>query len=66
MPVRGFRSFSTIPLALTIWVVVLQSTLLFLSLGWSALSMLIILVPLAAVAVAVTVAAIQNREVRKP
>ena len=63
----GFRSFSTIHLTSTVWVVLLLATLLFLSLQWSLLQMGPVLVPLLLVALSMTVATIRNhREGQDP
>lgn len=57
----GFRSFASVPLAGCTWAVLVLATALFISLGWTLLQMGIIVVPLLAMTIAVTVAAIRNR-----
>ncbi|PPF34338.1 hypothetical protein [Pseudoclavibacter sp. AY1H1] len=56
----GFRSFASAPLAIALWVVTVGATALFLALGWNLLQMAILIVPLAAVSVAVTVSALKK------
>ncbi|WP_424466731.1 hypothetical protein [Pseudoclavibacter helvolus] len=56
----GFRSFASTPLAIALWVVTVGATALFLALGWNALQLGILIVPLAAVSIAVTVAALKK------
>lgn len=60
MEQKGFQSFSNIPLAFSVWAVVLFSTFLFLSLEWNFLSIALLEVPLIVVVVFVTVAAARN------
>ncbi|WP_146077989.1 hypothetical protein [Pseudoclavibacter sp. AY1F1] len=56
----GFRSFASTPLAVALWVVTVGATALFLALGWNSLQLGMLVVPLAAVSIAVTVAAIKK------
>lgn len=56
----GFRSFASTPLAITLWVVTVAATALFLALGWNLLQMGILIVPLAVVSIAVTAAALKK------
>ncbi|PPG05162.1 hypothetical protein C5E06_02080 [Pseudoclavibacter sp. RFBI5] len=56
----GFRSFASTPLAIALWVATVGATALFLALGWNLLQMAILIVPLAAVSVAVTVSALKK------
>ncbi|NYF12657.1 hypothetical protein HDC34_000951 [Pseudoclavibacter sp. JAI123] len=56
----GFRSFASAPRAIVLWVATALLTALFLALGWNLLQIGILIVPLAAVSIAVTVAALRK------
>lgn len=55
-----FRSFASTPLAVALWLATVGATALFLALGWNSLQLAMLIVPLATVSIAVTVAALKK------
>lgn len=57
----GFLSFASVPRAIILWVVTVGATVLFLLLGWNLLQIGMLVLPLAAVSIALTAAALRKR-----